>query len=179
MVTALTLLIASTCCTVEKPPKATYDKVRNETTWSTGEVKFRSSSGFRYWCGFSFPGKEPVAPETLMLGFVMIRSVDSKDNRPDSEHAQWSNVRTIALRWAADPKEYTCKYERKAIKDDMSAILGFRTFAEFLYVQLPIEDVRSLSASKEVLIGLGGHNDQLGEKHIKNFKKLVDAIGSI
>ena len=147
----------------EKPPKSFYDKVRNETTWWTGELRFRAYSDFRYWCGFRFQGKTPKRPESVVIAFYVKRNIDVNDARSDAEHSLWSTVKSITFRWKDDPKDFPCEYERKVVKDDFAAIMALRSFGEYLFVKVPIEDLRSMTDSTSILLAIGDHNEALSQ----------------
>ncbi|MCC7434762.1 MAG: hypothetical protein IT363_08750 [Methanoregulaceae archaeon] len=162
-----------------KPPKVQYSKVANETTWSSGEVKFRSISGFAWIAYYTFKGKNAVRPVELTLAFGTRRTVDSGERRSDSELAQWSGVSEIIMRWGDEPVRFPAKYERVADTDDFTRILIGRSFIERLFIRITADQFKELAKSSELLIRLGNHEDSLKGSALKPVKQLSDAIDAI
>jgi hypothetical protein len=163
-----------------KPPKTAYDKVRDETEFSTGVVSFRRGSSFSYWALFFFRGKEPVRPDSIILNFYARRLNDSGNPGADADFAKWAKVDEVVLRWGTDPKSFPAKAFKYGEGDDMMKafvkVTGSRTFVERLRLEIPTDTFIELANAKELLVGLGEHSDKLGEGTIKPMKLLAESI---
>ena len=163
-----------------KPPKSEYSKVDNATTWSTGEVRFRSGSSFVYWAGFACRGTVLVYPDAITIHFGVRRSVEPRDTRSDADLAQWSNSKEVTLRWGdSDPVELAAEYQRFADTDTTMRILIGRSFVERLSVTMRTTDFLKMSAASEVHLRLGPHVDTLKGGAVKPMSRLADAIKAL
>ena len=179
ILTMMVALVAMSSTDDVKPPKADYNKVRNETTWWTGEVAFRRGSSFRYWVAYKFKGKDPVAPKTVRLTFAAVRRIEKSESRTDAELAKWSDAEKIFLRWGEEPVELKAKYSRQILNDSFADTLGFRTFAEYLSAEIELGQIQEFAKSDEILVQLGDHTDTLRKAQLKPLRKLLEAINEI
>lgn len=163
-----------------KPPKQVYDKVRDRTVCHSGEVRFRSGSGFSYLAAYAYRGKEPKQPEEVTINFYARRSSDSTDANKDADVAAWAVVREVVLRWAKDPETFPATYEKISDKDDFSKammkVMGGRAFYEHLQISVPVGKFYEMAHAKELMVALGNHTDSLGERVMKPLKQLAESL---
>jgi len=157
-----------------KPPKQEYDKVRDITVCRTNETKFRTVSGFSYIAAYTYKGQDPKQPDVVWLNFYAIRNSESPDN--DGDAASWANVSEVVLRWAKDPAAFPATYEKIVNKNDMMKILVGRTFYEHLKISVPVGQFYDLAHAKSVMVALGDHEDELGERTMSPMKQLSESL---
>lgn len=156
-----------------KPPKSSYDKVRDQTTYSTDSV--RAIGGKRYEIAFVFPGKTPVKPENGTIQISTWHGNDSNDANKDIDGCEWNEVKEITLNVGGKVINLPAEYTRSISKDSMMAAFVGRVVVERLKATIPLELVTQMATS-ETLFAAGKVTGEIKDKGREPIKKLLAAL---
>jgi hypothetical protein len=135
-----------------KPPKQSYDAKRDETTYSTGDIRTGGLTGMS--AQFSFPGKTPVAPKFINLGIGALR-VKKDESASDESLVQWSKVNEAHFKAGDQEIDLPATPGWQVSKNSMVTMFYGHAVEEFADVHLSPAQFQTLAESKGWSVGLG------------------------
>jgi hypothetical protein len=157
-----------------QPPKKTYDKKRDVTVYSTGDVRTGGLTGMS--AEFEFPGKEPKRPATVHVGFGALRVPDADKPLPDDQLLKWPTVNEMTLRFGDTTLRLPAKEGWQVSRNSMVQMFYGHAVEEHVDVDLTPEQFTAMAACTQITVVIGKDSKTIKGGPMNTLRKLAAAI---
>jgi hypothetical protein len=158
----------------QQPPRQSFDKATNQTTYSTGDIRTGGLTGMSV--EFKFPGTTPTRPSTVNMGFGALRTHDDNDQKTDEDLLQWKGLTSITIQADGQTLTLSAKPGWRVSKNSAVQIFYGHAVEEFVNVPVSPAQYVGFANAPQLIVQIGTDKRTLKGKTMETLRKLADSI---
>jgi hypothetical protein len=144
------------------------------TTYSTGEVRTGGLTGMG--AEFFFPGKAVARPETVTVGFGVLRTQPEDQTLPDDQLLHWKDVTSVTIEFSGQTVTFPAVEGYRVSPNKTVQLMFGRALEEHVDVKMPTPQYLLFAAAPEFKVEFGTEKRTVKGKSLDPMRRLAACI---